>query len=90
MSAYYQLLNRQTHTDGAVVSHYQSTEHVQGAWNPNEQHMAPVTGLLCAEQEQFFPRENMRIGRISLDIFGLIEQGEFSIQTQVIRAGKTI
>ena len=90
MSAYYQLLKRQTDADGTVISHYQSTVYVQGAWNPNEQHMAPVTGLLCAEQEQFMPRDNMRIGRISLDIFGLIEQGEFSIHTQVIRAGKTI
>ena len=90
MSAYYQFLNRHIDNDGAVISQYCSMPSVQGAWNPNEQHMAPVTGIICAEQEQFFPRDNMRIGRISLDIFGLIEQGEFSIKTQVIRAGKTI
>ena len=32
----------------------------------------------------------MRIGRVSLDIFGLIAFGEFTVHTRVIRAGKTI
>lgn len=90
MSAYYQLLNRNISEDGVVVAHYRSTEHAQGAWNPEEQHMGPASGIICAELDRFFPRENMRIGRISFDIFGLIWGGEFSITTQVIRAGKTI
>ncbi|ALD01011.1 thioesterase [Acinetobacter sp. TTH0-4] len=90
MSAYYSLLNREQHADGRVTAYYRSNIHAQGAWNPHEQHMAPATGLLCAELEQFQARENMRIGRISLDIFGLIAFGEFSITTRMIRAGKTI
>lgn len=90
MSAYYQLLNREIREDGVVIAHYQSTVHAQGAWNPEEQHMGPASGIICAELDKFFPRENMRIGRISFDIFGLIWGGEFSISTQVIRAGKTI
>ncbi|MHA3058839.1 thioesterase family protein [Acinetobacter sp. ANC 4641] len=91
MTAYYQLLQRHQDTEKQVTTaYYCSTIHAQGAWNSHEQHMAPATGILCAELEQFFPRENMRIGRISLDIFGLIAAGEFVIQTQVIRAGKTI
>jgi hypothetical protein len=36
---------------------------------------------MCTELEQFMPRTDMRIGRISLDIWGLIAFGEFSIQT---------
>lgn len=91
MTAYYQLLQRhQDDEQQQVTTHYHSTLHAQGAWNAHEQHMAPATGILCAELEQFFPRENMRIGRISLDIFGLIAAGEFTIQTHVIRAGRTI
>ncbi|OTG92625.1 thioesterase family protein [Acinetobacter sp. ANC 3832] len=90
MSAYYQLLNRTQDDQGVVTAHYQSTMYSQGAWNPNEQHMSPATGVMCAELEQFSPRENMRIGRISLDIYGLIALGEIEITTQVIRAGKTI
>ena len=90
MSAYYQLLERKQNQDGTVTTFYSSNRHVQGAWNPHEQHMAPATGIMCAELEQFMPRDDMRIGRISLDIFGLIHFGDFSITSRVIRPGKTI
>ena len=89
MAAYYQLIQRTQNNQG-VVARYQSTLNAQGAWNPNEQHMAPATGIICAELEQYYPKENMRIGRISLDIYGLIELGEIEITTQTVRAGKTI
>ena len=65
MAAYYQLLNREQHSDGSCTASYLSNIHAQGAWNPHEQHMAPATGVLCAELEQFQPRDEMRIGRVS-------------------------
>ena len=90
MSAYYTLLKREQHTDGGCTAYYRCNIHAQGAWNPHEQHMAPATGILCAELERFMPRDDMRIGRVGLDIFGLISFGEFSITTRMIRPGKTI
>lgn len=90
MAAYYQAISRSTAADGTVTAHYRSTIHAQGAWNPHEQHMAPASGIIAAELEQFAPRDNMRIGRISFDIFGLISFGDFSIETAVVRAGRTI
>lgn len=90
MTAYYKLLNKRTDADGMVTANYVSTIHAQGAWNPHEQHMAPASGILAAELEQFAPRDDMRIGRISFDIYGLISFGEFSIETRVIRPGRTI
>lgn len=90
MSAYYQFIDRHIDEQGVVTATYRSTQHAQGAWNPHEQHMAPASGIIAAELEQFQPREGMRIGRISFDIFGLIAAGEFSITTRVIRPGKTI
>lgn len=89
-SAYYQLIDRQVQEDGSVIAKYRSTIHAQGAWNEHEQHMAPATGIICAELDLFSPRSDVRIGRISLDILGLIPGGEFQIETKVIRAGKTI
>lgn len=89
MSAYYQLLHRDILQD-KTIAHYQCNIHAQGAWNDHEQHMAPATGILCAEIEQFFPKSHLQIGRVSLDIFGLIHLDEFSITTQVVRAGRTI
>lgn len=89
MSSYYQRISRQ-HTELGQVSHYRCTELVQGAWNPHEQHMAAASGVICAELDQFMPRPEMRIGRISFDILGLIPATDFEISTQVIRAGRTI
>ena len=90
MSAYYQLIERNIQDDGSVTAHYRSTILAQGAWNEHEQHMAPATGIICAELDLFSPRSDVRIGRISLDILGLIPAGEFQIETRVIRPGKTI
>ncbi|WP_201574510.1 thioesterase family protein [Psychrobacter sp. H8-1] len=90
MAAYYSCIKREQQTDNISVAHYKPTQHAQGAWNPHEQHMAPATGVMVAELSQFSPQENMRIGRISLDILGLIPLDEFTITTRCIRPGKTI
>lgn len=90
MPSYYQLLGRQEQADGSIIARYMSTIHAQGAWNENEQHMAPATGIISHELQHFSPRTDMRIARISLDIFGLIHAGEFKITTRTIRAGRTI
>ena len=90
MSSYYQLLERKLCDDGSVLAKYKSTIHAQGAWNAHEQHMAPATGIICAELDHFSARSDLRIGRISLDILGLIPAGEFQIETRIIRPGKTI
>lgn len=90
MSAYYQLIDKHIDAKGVVSATYRSTIHAQGAWNENEQHMAPASGIIAAELAQFQPRDDVRIGRISYDIFGLIAAGEFTITTRVLRPGKTI
>lgn len=90
MGHYYELLKRETLEDGAVVAHYQPSQHTQGAWNEREQHMAPATGIICAELEQFQPTKSKQIGRISLDIYGLIHLSDFKITTRCIRPGRTI
>lgn len=69
---------------------YRSTVHAQGTWNPHEQHMAPATGILVAELEEFQPRPDMRMARVSLDIHGIIHGGEFEVVTRMIRPGRTI
>lgn len=70
--------------------HFTATIHTQGAWNPHEQHMAPVSGILAHSLERFQPRDDLRIARISFDILGLIPDGEFDIVTTMLRPGRTI
>lgn len=88
--AYYQLISREVSSDGICIATYNPTQNAQGAWNPHEQHMAPASGILAHELEQFNPRDDVRIGRVSYDIFGLISLDRFTVETKVIRPGKTI
>ena len=69
---------------------FASTHHTQGAWNEDEQHMAPVAGLLVHCLEEADPRPGMRLARVSFEILGVIPQGVFDVTTKVIRAGRTI
>lgn len=69
---------------------FESTIHAQGAWNPKEQHMAPVSGLIAHCLEQHEPRPDMRMARISYEILGMIPGGEFEVTTTTIRPGRTI
>lgn len=69
---------------------FESTIHAQGAWDPNEQHMAPVTGIMVRELLHCEPREGMRLVRFNFDILGQIPGGEFTLETSVVRPGRTI
>jgi hypothetical protein len=69
---------------------YISTVHAQGAWNPHEQHMAPVSGILAHCLERFAPRPDLRMARLSFEILGLIPDGEFEVTTSMLRPGRTI
>lgn len=69
---------------------YLPTLHTQGAWLDNEQHMAPVSGLLLHELELQHPRPDLQTCRVSYEILGMIPAVESEITTQVIRPGRTI
>ncbi|RJT96981.1 thioesterase family protein [Arthrobacter frigidicola] len=69
---------------------YESTVHAQGAWNPGEQHMAPVAGLLVQNLLDCEPRPDLQLARVGFDILGMIPGGEFEISTRVLRPGRTI
>ncbi|MBN8713133.1 MAG: thioesterase family protein [Xanthomonadales bacterium] len=66
-----------------------STLHSQGAWQPGEQHLAPASGLLLAEVERHLPGDKL-VSRASFDVLGVIQSGEFTVDVQVIRPGRTI
>lgn len=66
-----------------------STLHAQGAWQPGEQHLAPASGLVLAEVERRLPSDKL-ISRASFDVLGVIYSGEFSIDVETVRPGKSI
>lgn len=74
---------------------FEPTEHVGGAWNPDEQHVAPVLGLLAhaveAEHRERRPETPLTLARASYDILGVIPMDAFEISTpRVVRPGRTI
>ncbi len=80
-SSYYRPLG-----DGA----YEPTSHVEGAWNPGEQHMAPVSGLLAHAIETHEPREEMQLARVTYEILGMIPAERSEVTVRTVRPGRTI
>jgi hypothetical protein len=66
------------------------TIHVQGAWRDDEQHMAPVSGLLVHAIDAHEPREGMQLARISFDILGMIPARPSRVEVRTTRPGRTI
>lgn len=69
---------------------FQPSEHVRGAWNDHEQHMAPVSGLVAHALETHEPRAQMQLARISYDILGLIPAEPTEVDVRTLRPGRTI
>jgi hypothetical protein len=68
---------------------FASTLHSQGAWQPGEQHLAPASGLVLAEAERRLPSDKL-VSRVSFDVLGVIHSGEFTIDVDVVRPGRSI
>ncbi len=66
------------------------TIHVQGAWRDDEQHMAPVSGILAHAIDLHEPRPEMQLARISYDILGMIPARPSTVAVRTTRPGRTI
>lgn len=74
---------------------YQPTLHTQGAWQPHEQHMAPVSGLIVHALDRHVRTaqpegDDLQVSRLSFDILGLIPATESTVSVEVVRPGRTI
>lgn len=72
---------------------FDSTSAVQGAWNTEEQHIAPSLGLLAhvLELDHRGRHEHpMAISRISFDVLGTYAIGPVETSVRVVRPGRTI
>lgn len=84
MSAYFRRLD---------TTRFTATDAVQGAWDTDEQHIAPALGLLThvlegSHHERHDP--SMTMSRISFDILGSLPIDTIDIVARVIRPGRTI
>lgn len=70
-----------------------ATTHVGGAWFTEEQHIAPLLGLLThlVEVDRDERRsDGLMVGRLSFDILGRVDLGEFSTRVAVPRPGRSV
>ena len=75
------------------ASAFRATDHVSGAWNLDDQHIAPALGLLVHIVERDRDtrrRDGLIIGRLSYDILGTIPVDVVDTAVRVIRPGRTI
>ncbi|CAN7166821.1 thioesterase family protein [Microbacterium sp. LjRoot45] len=75
------------------ANRFAATDAVQGAWNIDEQHIAPALGLLThvlelGHRDRHDPALTMT--RISFDILGTLPIDTIETSTRVVRAGRTI
>ncbi len=72
---------------------FRSTEHTEGAWQPGEQHMAPISGVMVHAIECFIAdrgRDDLQLSRITFEILGMIPAGDCDVSVETIRRGRTI
>jgi hypothetical protein len=73
---------------------FRATEHVGGAWNTDEQHIAPALGLMTHAVEADHRRRRtgdaLVISRLSFDILGVLPLDEVDVEVRVLRGGRTI
>lgn len=67
-----------------------ATDLTGGAWAADEQHIAPMAGLIVHEIDRRGATDGLVTGRISMDILGVLKIGAFEVHVETIRAGRTI
>lgn len=74
-------------------SSFRASEHVGGAWNTAEQHIAPALGLIAhaTERDHAARRDDrLRLVRLSYDILGTLPIDVVEVEVSVLRPGRTI
>ena len=72
---------------------FDATVHVGGAWFTDEQHIAPLLGLLThlVEVDRDGRRDDdLVVARLSFDILGRVDIGEVETAVRVVRPGRSV
>jgi hypothetical protein len=72
---------------------FRPTLRTEGAWQPGEQHMAPVSGIIVQALEDFVAArggDSLQLSRINFEILGMIAAQDFEVVVEVLRPGRTI
>lgn len=76
-----------------AASAFRASEHVSGAWNTAEQHVAPTFGLLAhlVEADRDARRDDgLQLARLSYDILGTLPVDVVDTSVEVLRPGRSV
>ena len=77
----------------AGTGRFRPTAATGGAWAADEQHIAPMTGLIVHEAERFAAArgdDGLVVAQVSMDILGVLKLADFEITVTTVRPGRTI
>ncbi|MFI6291870.1 thioesterase family protein [Nonomuraea sp. NPDC050790] len=69
---------------------YRASEHTQGPWHPEFQHLGPVTALIAHELGLTAPVPGLELSRLAADVFAPVPIGELEVDTEVVRDGRRV
>jgi acyl-Coa thioesterase superfamily protein/acyl-CoA thioesterase superfamily protein len=75
------------HPDG---DRFEPTELTRGPWDPDAQHAGPPAALLGRAIERFEPSDGLQVGRISFDILRPVPLEPLTVETRVVRPGRSV
>lgn len=61
-----------------------------GPWDARAQHGGPPSALLARAVEQCEPREDLMVGRMTVEILGPVPVGELHLRARVLRPGRSV
>jgi hypothetical protein len=73
-----------------ALDRFMSTSATVGPWDPRLSHGSPPATLLLRAIERALPRDDVRVGRITLEFFGPVPVAELAVATEVVRAGSRV
>ena len=69
---------------------WRATAHTSGPWDDAFQHGGPPSALLGRAIELTDPRDQMLVGRVTVEILGPIPVGELTLRSRVVRPGRSV
>jgi hypothetical protein len=66
------------------------SELTRGPWDPGAQHAGPPSALLARALERCDPRDDLRLGRITVEILGPVPLEPLTTSAQVVRPGRRV
>jgi hypothetical protein len=69
---------------------WQSTVHTTGPWDGRFQHGGPPSALLARAIETCDPRDDVLVGRTTVEILGPVPVGEVEVRARVLRPGRSV